>query len=317
MRVILSATLLVREHLPALTRLLMEAAEGRHLVHCDDPDALDHWLARQGETGAWLREALDVAVREELRAVEDQLTIYIVEGEADWERRQPRLPPAEGFPLCAEPVHVWVEDNVTDRAFLLWIAGEELGGRLRRLEGDRWLVFGHGGGSGLKQRVRAHCEREAGRLRSFAMVDSDALDEEEEVGKTQRAVLDVLRANLGERVWCLHRRMMENYLPAGALAMAVEEGMLSAEFVHEHAALGRRGWWLHLKKGILGDQKRLAREGREDPFADLAPEVRARLARGHEEIGKLWLRSEAQRWRPDAEAEAEAQPHLQRLAALL
>ena len=214
-------------------------------------------------------------------------------------------------------MHVWVEDNVNDRAFLLWIAGEELAGRLRRLEDARWLVFGHGGGSGLAQRVTAHCERPAGRLRSWAMVDSDALAEGDGTGKKQGGVVRTLRSLLGERVWCLHRRMMENYLPAEALALAAEEGLLSAEFVREHAALGRRGWWLHLKKGIHGDQKRLAQEGREDPFADLAPEVRARLARGHEELGKLWLRPEAPRWRPDTEAEAEAQPHLQRLTALL
>lgn len=317
MRVVLSAALLAREHLVPLTRLLTDAAQGRHLVLCDDPDALDAWLGRQGELGALLREALDVAARAELGAPEEQLTVHLVAEGEDVGRAQPRLGPEAGFALCGEATVVWVEDNQNDRAFLLWLAGPELAANLRRLEAAGWLVFGHGGGSGLAGRVEEHCRAPVRGRRSLAVVDSDALDEAEGVGKKQRGVVRHLEAHLGERVWCLKRRMMENYLPPEAFRVAVEEGRLSEAFVRALRALGRRGWWLHLKRGLDGDRKRLQQEGREDPYADLDPETRAALARGYEDLGKLYLRAEGRGWIPDPEAVAEAAPHLRRLAAIL
>lgn len=318
MRVILSAGLLVPEHILSLTTLLTEAAKGRHLVLCDEPEALDTWLGRQGELGACLREALDAAARQELRAGPEQLTLYLVAGESDWDRGYPRVTAADGFALCAEPVDVWVEDNVNDRAFLLWLAGDELSARLQWLEREKWLVFAHGGGSsGLLTRVAAHCRRVAGQRLSFVLVDSDALEQGEETGKKQRGVVRDLRGLLGERVWCLRRRMMENYLPREALWLAVEEGLISSAFVEALEGLGDRARWVNLKKGLEGDTKRLFAEGHPDPFADLDPQRRAALARGREDIGKLWLRPEARRWQPDPDASAEAAPHLHRLASLL
>jgi len=112
------------------------------------------------------------------------------------------------------PFRILVEDNKSDRNFILSVA---TGGHRKVLlerEQNHWISFEHGGGSGLAERAEKYALQTLESLRTWVLFDSDALAP----GFPSRQAKKIATV-CGEKIRFhqLQRRTIENYLPLLAL----------------------------------------------------------------------------------------------------
>jgi hypothetical protein len=290
--------------------------EGPHAIVVDgDPAPATHW-ARQDHT--WSE-----------RLVEGPLVAANLAGDESWSRpgvghhpKRPRvkvrlapasdwskceLLPRDAVALVQEPLHLWVENERNDFAFISWLAPPTLRAELLQLCRRASGISIHGGGSGeLLKRLETLAsgpdplelrQRRAWRtvvLFDRDAADTDARDPSETAKRLATACANVHRQLKVPLAWtCLQRREIESYLPDEALPGDAGQ-VIKAWRADRHRE--SMAWAFDLKQGLLGDlvqavtpeRKRqlrdeggtLLRSELRRPFTDLAEAELASLKRG-------------------------------------
>jgi hypothetical protein len=197
---------------------VFQCCGGRHRVFLDHDGAESpgrQWIASQSPPLAEeLCLILDASAEEEaLRPSGRTLRIHAAGQPQAVD--PPRLAPATAIQWLRAPVRLYVENSVNDRAFLLSMAGAFDRQELERRESSGDLAFMHGGGSTLKDQVRAAAQDGQLRWFGFALFDSDA-----PLPTRRNVLMDDFRAKLealGFHHHQLQRRAAENYLSPSQL----------------------------------------------------------------------------------------------------
>jgi hypothetical protein len=193
----------------------------RIIVATDEQGLYDQWLASLQEN---VREEVSSLVSAwELEETQPALgagqwTVRIVaDGLSAWNKPEMTLNIFEASALLSRPFEIHVEDDQSDRAFLLSIAKPQWRERLEELEEAGRLVFFHGGGlpNMLRRVKRLKNKKRSHRWRIWTMFDSDGL---RPGGRS--TVARNLKSLAGRVVagrWMLKRRFVESYIPQKAL----------------------------------------------------------------------------------------------------
>jgi hypothetical protein len=260
--------------------------------------------------------------------------------ESDWRSRLLTL--ADAADLLREPVHLVLENERTELAFVRHLAGPTNGATLRTLLNRPGRITLHGGGrSEAKKWIDALAEDPPTpatwrrMLRSWVLFDSDAGDSD--VRNLSRNAIALIE--LCEKVvsihgaglsWvCLRRRELESYLPDSALA--AEASAAQRLFVQKviswraDSAWELWAWALDLKKGLRGDLREdLPKGERQDlkdqkivlqphmlkaPFSGLSSGDVATLERGlGDKLGEALRAAADPNWAADIPAEYDRGP---------
>ncbi len=188
---------------------------------------------------------------------------------SDWKNRLLTL--TDAVDLLREPVHLVLENERTDLAFLGHLAGATNGAALRGLVAAPGRIAPHGGGGGEAKRWLEGLTRGAPTaaqwrrmLRAWVLFDQDAGDADARepspsaVATSMRACEDVVSTfGIGLSWICLRRREIESYVPdRGLLATSLAA---HAPLVHQviawraDPALAPHAWAFDLKNGLRGD----------------------------------------------------------------
>lgn len=189
-------------------------------------------------------------------------------GTSDWGALQLTL--ADAIDLLREPVHLVLENQFNDLAFVFHLAGPTLGPVLRRLHAASGRLQVHGGGGGQAKRwlealIKAPLTAASWRraIRAWVLFDQDSGDLD--ARDPSREALNMM--NLCEQVhatfpagltWsCLRRREIESYVPDVGLqaeATAAQGAMVQQVIDWRRAALtAPLAWAFDLKLGLRGD----------------------------------------------------------------
>lgn len=260
------------------TLLLIGALDWGHRVIIDGPQADDGPLAtwlHQHRPGIAqdIREALDLWAREEsdpTRGGWPYAEVHLIDGpHSEWTPTggaPPRLCIADLFAILRRPFEVHVEDDITDRAFLLAIAPGEIRDVLLRQEEAGALVFYHGGGT---SKMRGRFERLLAdhrgqgylfrRRRMWTMFDSDIRPDGQggwrrsNDVRTLRGAATRLLDDTG--MWCLARRFIESYLPHAVLERHADEHGCLHVYEAWLALDEERRSCFNMKDGLTGDRR--------------------------------------------------------------
>lgn len=259
--------------------------------------------------------------------------------QSDWVRRA--LTAQDALDLLREPVHLLLENERTDLAFLSALAGPTDGGTLAALldEPDRVQILHAAGGEGrkwLEGLLEEPCARSYRRLlRTFVVFDRDAGEQDAREPASEARRLCETCAEIFTRLQirlpfvCLLRREIESYVPD--LGLEKEAPASLGRFVETvqawRADPDRRAWvWsLDLKKGLLGDlvaqldkvardelkqgRRALGAQHLKAPFSGLAAEEIAALRQGlGERLGSALRRRSPPTWLADIPAEYDRGP---------
>ena len=182
-----------------------------------------------------------------------------------------RLTLADAIELLREPLHLVLENDFNDLAFVCHLAGPTNGPVLRKLGAAAGRLQVHGGGGGAaKNWLRAQLEQpltaEKWRrvLRAWVLFDQDAGDPDaREPSSDAEAMMKVCEQvhaafAVGLSWVCLRRREIESYVPDLGLQQeayghaAVVQQVIAWRGV---AATEPHAWAFDLKKGLSGDLK--------------------------------------------------------------
>lgn len=260
--------------------------------------------------------------------------------ESDWSGRALMISDAAG--LLREPIHLVLENERTELAFVCVLAGSTNGGTLRALVDEPGRITVHGGGGGeAKKWIEALAESPPTSaiwrrmLRTWVLFDKDAGDPDVCTPSSSAIVL----LALCERVvsvhgpgltWvCLCRREIESYVPNSGL---LEESLpVHAPLVQQviswrsDSLLASHAWAFDLKNGLRGDLRAdlpqatrkalkdgtipLAAHMLKPPFASLSPGDIISLDCGlTERLGKALRTTPARAWTSDFPAEYDRGP---------
>ena len=206
----------------ALNSMGYWALKGRHRIVVQDDDAplFLTWLEGLNKTqraewsaimeDGYLREAFEPARR----------SIYVTpEQHSEWDRAPPRLSVRDLVQFISLPFRILLEDNVSDRGFLLKMATSDQRNFFVSRETDGHIVFEHGGGiTSMARRVATIRERDdhQSRLSVWAMFDSDALQPMQPSSQSESLKDKCVQAQIPHHR--LERRSIENYLPMNAIS---------------------------------------------------------------------------------------------------
>lgn len=210
-----------RSHdLITLIRLAGDAphAVAHEVVETNDPVTWRaRWLATLGRLRMEVEASLRSGTAESTLASPQKSRARIVAGRSDAAARPPRLSLEDGLSVVKRPMSIWVEDNDSDRAFLLLVAGRKLRQRLLAFEGEpcHAVRFEHGGGGVIVRQLQRLTELDA--LRSWVMVDSDREAPDEALAEKVRDMITASK-RLGFCLHVLERREIENYIPLAAMS---------------------------------------------------------------------------------------------------
>ncbi len=181
-----------------------------------------------------------------------------------------RLTLADATDLLREPVHLVLENELNDLAFVFHLAGPTLGPDLRRLHAAPGRLHVHGGGGGqakawLEDLIRPPLTAEKWRraLRAWVLFDQDAgeLDARDPSRHANDMMVLCERAHAmfpAGLTWsCLRRREIESYVPdvglqtqARASHRAMVQQIIEWRRTPHTAPLA---WAFDLKLGLHGD----------------------------------------------------------------
>jgi hypothetical protein len=158
-----------------------------------------------------------------------RLSVHVERGvTSDWRAR--RITLADAVDLLREPVHLMLENERTDRTFVLFLAEPTNRDMLRKLIDAPGRIHSHGGGSGeMKRWLEGLLAGEPTHavwrrmLRTWVLFDRDTSDED--ALTPSRSAVQIMElcekvvAKLGPGLtWtCLGRREIESYIPDPAL----------------------------------------------------------------------------------------------------
>ncbi|XXX78983.1 hypothetical protein WMF30_09430 [Sorangium sp. So ce134] len=280
-----------------LVQILATAAEDpqHHAVQTDPPYVLgannqevDAWLGQRGpEEAAGLQAVLAsgnivAAMAPRVGRAQDQAVSpwwhiaesfdVVVERRAasDWPNL--RLTLRDALDLLQEPVHLVLENEWNDFAFVAHLAGPTDGPVLRALKATPGRLHVHGGGGSaaktwlnavLDQPLTAEKWRRV--LRAWVLFDQDAGDADvrepsADAGRMRQVCEQVQVAYAHRLSWaCLRRREIESYVPDAGLqaiqaALPARAPMLQKILDwRRDPAFVRHAWAFDFKKGLRGD----------------------------------------------------------------
>lgn len=197
----------------------------RHLWEIDDIDALlgsawldppEHWRSQNTRE---IAERTTLAMATVPRGRRMHSLKVVVTNTSDAEDSSLQLAPRRALEVLREPLHVVVENNQSDGAFVETMA-RVFGHRdLLLALARRWCVFMHAGGSGeLHKRVEERLGANVLPQRICVITDGDRLSPSVEVDPRAAALQQSCRAS-GVACFVLHKRDSENYLPVEILAL--------------------------------------------------------------------------------------------------
>lgn len=275
-----------------LLALLHFGYEGRHRVQTDplSSPTVDSWLGQMPET---LRDecllALESGLELEARAP-SRTTVRVGDvPEPRWNRTEPLLPLKSALQVTTRPFSVLLEDNLSDRHFVLAVATEERRKALGKMVKEAWLEFTHAGGiTNMLRRVKQLSSPEEA-LRTWVLFDSDAM----RAGHPSQQSAEVADACQKFSLPChqLSRRAIENYVPVPAL----RKWHRTRQQKQRVRALGRlaseQRHYYNMKRGFAGDRSREAEAG--NLYDGLDANIRNVLAHGIDEhIAELFSEAE-------------------------
>jgi|GEM_PF-2356057 len=216
----------------SLIGLLAHGFSGRHVVLVDPREE-----GASSAYEAWREELGDPKLKEEIKWVLDEgdrrasvgtrvrLKVSSVSNSASSVLLEKALL------LCSYPYRVLLENGVTDRDFLLVVAGPHRDA-LNAASEKGWLLFETAGGiDGVKMRVEELGKQIGAGERFYCLVDSDAKDEKtsSEVALTIQTSINAIAKKIGVAPAkigkVLERRSVENYVEIHALQSWLKKQM--------------------------------------------------------------------------------------------
>jgi hypothetical protein len=270
------------------------ALGGWHRIILENEDApgFRGWLDQlnRGHQERWreiIREGYVLEAREPARQ-----GLRVTRASTDWGRTPPRASLGEAVAFLGRPFCVMLEDQVSDRDFLLKMATDDQRDALRKKEATGNLSFLHGGGISAMPRVIDNWldEGARGSLRKWVLFDSDALQPliPSEQSEILRSKCD--SANIPHHQ--LLRRNIENYVPLSALShWAFSSGSRrhrSKQFRAFNGLSPEQRAHYNMKEGFEGDVNRQGQNAG-SLFDNLSGADRASLERGFgRDIGNMF-----------------------------
>jgi hypothetical protein len=205
-----------------LLSIFRHGFEGRHIVLTDPlypakGSHLEAWLkARDADVGDLVIEALDRS-RKAYGNVSTVMEVRVENRQqSQWTSTPPLLAPDDAALLMALPLHLVLEDRLSDKYFLLCVLPRPKRAELQRALAQGWCRAENGGGLGnMRRYIESLKDEPAERLRTWFLFDRDT----EASGDPSRQSLllktDCERHSLPHHQ--LSRRSIENYLPPIAL----------------------------------------------------------------------------------------------------
>lgn len=247
-----------------LIALLHLGFTGRHHIQIEPVDSaiVASWLEGQAPG---VRDECELALDEGIKAGSTASFSPIVGVDAVAEPQiNPAagiviLPPHRAVELLQRPFVILVEDNISDRRFLLAVSKPEIREKLTDMDQRGWVTFDNGGGSGIKTRVKDIDVGSWESLRSWVLFDSDALSPGHP-SETARELEKVCRGRVPFHR--LERRAIENYLPTLALdnwARGSDAKKQKTRAFHKFTAPQRH--FFNMKSGFDGDAARAEEAG--------------------------------------------------------
>ena len=231
MRVLLEDELFAAEHGLAveLTGLFMLIWRQPHRVMLYERNGpmFREWLQkRDPETREHIDFVLATSLEAEANEPPQELTIAIAAiAQIATDEQYPVFPFHEALQMLAMPLHILLENDLSDGHFLLSVARrDDVRSELRRAHQRRWLKFEQGGGiTELTKKVKRREQSLADTLRTWVMFDSDGLSDGDVSSDATRAeeacesVERTYRWRRGSFFHRLERRAIENYIPPDSL----------------------------------------------------------------------------------------------------
>lgn len=280
------------EALGVLHLLVTAALDRHHTIQTDPPYVLgadnreiDAWLDKRSEANV-LREFLassnvmaagvrvgrsyDQAVPAWWHLAESFDTFVERRAASDWPNLRLTLPDA--LALLREPVHLVLENEWNDFAFVAHLAGPTTGPMLRGLKDVSGKLHIHGGGGGaakafLKNLLEHPVTPSKWRrvLRAWVLFEqdageTDARDPSAEAGRMRQVCEEVQAAYAHRLSWaCLRRREIESFVPdvglQAIMAAAPHRAAMAQQILQWRSAPAytRHAWAFDFKKGLKGD----------------------------------------------------------------
>jgi len=182
--------------------------DGRHAVALEEQGhQFGRWLgARSSEDQEYVKLAIQTSYGSLSKVVVDVARTNV----SDWDSDVVSI--QDALSLVRLPYRILVENNNSDRRFLMAIANDEQRNVLKNAERQRRIEFVQGGGlREVKRIIDEDIQNDRGRLKiTFVIIDSDALLR----GKMHRYATDVHDLCQQYKIPChvLRRRSTENYL---------------------------------------------------------------------------------------------------------
>lgn len=237
---------------------------GRHRIQTDPPyrpaadTAINRWLA---ELDPLTRDevifSLDLGMERDALGIPAEVVIRIGKVQkAEW-TNPPRLPLSDALPFLIRPLKILVENRLNDGAFLRTVIPSTFREAFRKALEQEWIEIEHGGGSDLKARLVTATRKDV--LRSWTVFDSDAREPGQPSAACE-ALCQVCRSK-GISHHALHRRAIENYLPAKALQAWANNSLGKLKSDRRRAAAAFAGmkpaqrYHYNMKMGFEGDRK--------------------------------------------------------------
>jgi hypothetical protein len=247
--------------LPLIT-LLYHGATGRHRVMVDDEQAPDlvRWLDSQSQQ---VRDECALAfAAAALMEVEEPARYearVIPRGAPNWQTQSVLLPLAIAVTFLSQQFRIYLEDRVTDRAFLLCACTPQQRQFLEQAERAGHLTFDHGGGLGSMKRLVDGLPVDA-RFHYWLVFDSDALQPATPSNQAASLVNSCIAASIPYHM--LSRRFIESYIPRRVLHGWVYGSRRRRRFALDcyNAFVGladAQRWHYNMKHGMSGDADRV------------------------------------------------------------
>lgn len=231
-----------------LLSIFRHGFEGRHIVLTDhpSPNKNPHFQAWLAGRDRHVRDFVTAALDRGLRAYSNATTVVKVRvadrKQSHWEGQPPSLSLDDAAFLMALPLHVVLEDRLSDKHFLLCVLPRPKKEELQRAFARGWCRAEHGGGLGSMRRyIKSVAHEPAERLRTWLLFDRDTEVSGEPSLQSRLVKTDCEKHSLPHHQ--LSRRSIENYLPPQAFDWWAADKRGEAyekrrQLVHEFKAMG-------------------------------------------------------------------------------
>ncbi|MBF0611783.1 MAG: hypothetical protein G8345_12645 [Magnetococcales bacterium] len=265
-----------------LISLINAAEEGKHRIFIRD-ESNENFINWKDSQSPNVQDTINIVLMESMlkeNMGSAGLSICIHDGSTDWSLIPPAVSRHEAKKWMDIPVTVCLEDNISDRDFLLAMATHEYRKTLKELWENKLLEFIHCGGiSGIPNKCIFDWP-EAMKKKIFAIFDHDGLHPDFPSAQSNKAENHCKNNNISYHR--LKRRSIENYLPLPTLrdyATSHGNGHIYDSF--DHIVKDEVYFFYNIPHGFIGDQNRIRQgESSHGLFDDLSPQDRENLSKG-------------------------------------